>query len=66
MVGFNQTNYTGSEGETLVICVEILSPNATVLSMSNVRGTFNITGTGGMLTFILCGCMITKYSNKNA
>ena len=35
------------------MCVEILFPNATVLAMSDVQGTFNVTGSDGKhLTFV--------------
>jgi hypothetical protein len=46
VVGFNQTQYTGMEGETLTVCTDILFPNATVLALSSVQGTFNIIGSG--------------------
>ena len=42
------TNVTASEGESIEVCVEISSPNATVLSMSEISGTFRITTDGGI------------------
>ena len=48
VVGFTMTNVTASEGESIDVCVEISSPNATVLSMSEISGTFRITTDGGI------------------
>ena len=43
VVGFSERNYSLAEGGVLNVCIDITSPNATVLSMSDVNGTFNIT-----------------------
>ena len=47
MVGFNITEQTVNEGESIEICVFILFPNATVLYNSIVDGEFYIQGSSG-------------------
>ena len=43
-------SYTGSEGDTIEVCVTIHSPNQTVLSISSVEGRFEISGSAGNCT----------------
>ena len=50
-MGFRERNYTLVEGGVLNVCIDITSPNATVLSMSDVNGTFNIITIGSQPFF---------------
>ena len=51
VVGISELSYSGTEGGILEICVVILSPNATVLALSTIQGTFNISGIDGTHIF---------------
>ena len=51
VVGFNTTNHTATEGESVLVCVTISSPNASVLSMSSVLGEFTVTESSGKCPF---------------
>ena len=49
VAGFAMSNYTGSEGESVEVCVTVHFLNDTILSMSDFEGQFTVTGSGECL-----------------